>query len=415
MPVKVAIVNDSVPHCYHGGGGVTIYSILRALRDRGMNVRVVALAHSSYNGPSDEAHHIRHLETDLETPVEILSPAQGPKGRRRWPSFQDQFPSLHQRTHMANHLRRIGPDVILGYHWGPLGAIYGISDIPKLGVVGDPVHLPDLFRKDRLRRQDISESWTRRLRELILAKPNLRSRELGMARLLNDCDIAGAFAAHHAEDLRGWGATECRYFRTPTPDPLPPAHLVERGRMHKVMHIGHLKGIATLAGVDLLANGILPILENSLKDGTLELHLVGGFFDQMPRALQEQLTRPAVKVRGQISPPDEEFLSSHVVLVPTPIELGIRVRIITAFSFGSCIVAHTANQLGIPELQDGENCLLGSSGGELAQACLRVLKDSDLRKKLEIGARKTYETKFSLATAGGEIAQSIEELAGMKT
>ena len=35
---------------------------------------------------------------------------------------------------------------------------------------------------------------------------------------------------------------------------------------------------------------------------------------------------------------------------------GIRVRVVTAWSFVRPIVAHRANAAGIPEMQDGENC-----------------------------------------------------------
>ena len=148
-----------------------------------------------------------------------------------------------------------------------------------------------------------------------------------------------------------------------------------------------------------------------MPEGSWEFHLVGGFFDTMPMPLQDRLKQFKVKIRGQISPPDDEFFSSHVVLVPTPIELGIRVRIVTAFSFGSCVVAHVANKRGIPELEDSKNCLLGNSGEELAQACRRALVDTELRHMLEAGARNTYESSFSLAKAGGDIARSLEELA----
>ena len=44
---------------------------------------------------------------------------------------------------------------------------------------------------------------------------NLKVQKSGMVRLLNNCSISGAFAAHHARELSEMGASNCRYFHTP--------------------------------------------------------------------------------------------------------------------------------------------------------------------------------------------------------
>lgn len=178
------------------------------------------------------------------------------------------------------------------------------------------------------------------------------------------------------------------------------------------MHIGHLQGIATLAGVELLANEVLPQLKKSLPPDSFEIHLVGGFFETMPAELQAAMRDPHVRIRGQVTPADEEFLSSNVVLVPTPIDLGIRVRILTAFSFGSCVVAHTSNAKGIPELKDGANALLAADGKGLALACKRIFEDAGLEEEMGRGARATYLSSFSLEAAGGRLCEVMDQLAG---
>lgn len=409
--MKVLFVNDSVPHCFHGGGGVTAYSLVKALTDRGMEVKVIALGSSKNNGIVEEEDHINHLTSELRVKeVDVLKPSEGPSGRRRWPVFSDQFASVRQGAALAKRVEVDPPSAILGYHWAALGAMYHISGIPKIGLVGDPIHLPELFRRELDRRSKKKKSVTRIIREKLFTNWNIKVQENGMVQLLNSCSRAGAFAAHHAEEFNRLGATKCEYFRTPTPDPETISK--RQSSKLKIMHIGHLKGVATLAGIELLADSILPNLEKELGSNGFEIHLVGGFFDQLSDSLKRKLTHKAVKIRGQINPPDEEFLSSHIVLVPTPIELGIRVRIITAFSYGSCIVAHNANCRGIPELEDGNNCLLGNNGLELAAACLRVFQDKKKRQRLECGARETYDRFFSVSVAGGRVANLIEELVG---
>lgn len=72
--------------------------------------------------------------------------------------------------------------------------------------------------------------------------------------------------------------------------------------------------------------------------------------------LSEQLARhPSVRLRGQLNVVKRAFLASDVLLVPTPINLGTRTRVIEGFSYGCCIVAHETNALGISQMIDREN------------------------------------------------------------
>ena len=411
-----AVIADSVPHTYHGGGGVTAYSALRAMLLRGDRVSVLALASSPYNGPKTEADHVRHLE-DLGVSVCILEKEPDrplpPRGIRRYfPAFEEIFPAVRRGPEVKAYLREAGVDGAFLYHWQPIAATLGTRGIPKLGLVGDPIHLPALFRKTIYARYEEDAGLKRRLKESLFDRYRTRVSLKGMERLLRSCDASGAFAAHHAEMFRAMGIPKHGYFRTPTPDPLVDGVRKRPADKSKIMHIGHLRGTATLSGVELIAMEILPRLKAALPLDSFEIHLVGGYFETLPEDLKARLIDPAVKVRGQISPSDEEFLSSHIVLVPTPIELGIRVRIITAFSFGSCIVAHTANRAGIPELESGRNCLLGGDGKSLADHCVALLSDPGRRASLEEGARRTYDDAFSLGTAGAAIAERLAALVG---
>ena len=101
-----------------------------------------------------------------------------------------------------------------------------------------------------------------------------------------------------------------------------------------------------------------------------------------------------------------------MVLVPTPIRLGVRVRILTAFSYGACVVAHSANALGIPELEHGENVLLGRNARELADSVARAIAEPELRRRTSAGARATYERFFAPPAAAGPIERILERIGG---
>jgi len=139
------------------------------------------------------------------------------------------------------------------------------------------------------------------------------------------------------------------------------------------------------------------------------VHVVGG--QEPPAAFREGLRHPAVRLRGQIESPEEEFFAAHVLLAPNPTTTGASARILSGLTFGSCIVAHTDSLIGIPELEHGRNSLLASDGAGHARETVRALRDPELRERLGDEARRLYESAFSPPVAVGRIVQELERLA----
>jgi glycosyltransferase involved in cell wall biosynthesis len=154
---------------------------------------------------------------------------------------------------------------------------------------------------------------------------------------------------------------------------------------------------------------MLPHLERRLGREGFEARIVGGY--DPPPELRTLLEHPAVRLVGFVDDVDAEFRSADVLLVPVSIRLGVRVRVLTGFSHGSCIVTHEANAYGIPELAHGHNALLGSSAAELATQVVRALEEPDLAHRLRHGARETYERFFTPAVAGAALGRTLEEIA----
>jgi glycosyltransferase involved in cell wall biosynthesis len=234
-----------------------------------------------------------------------------------------------------------------------------------------------------------------------------------MVALLNECEGSANFAAHHAASLRRRGASRCEYLRTPVEDRAGGDWLAERERHRakprpRVLLIGHLRGISTLEGLDLFARGMLPRLEARLGEDGFEARIVGAY--EAPRHLTKALARPTVRLLGHVGRVEDEFRAADLVLVPTPIPLGARVRILSAFSFGCPVVAHDSNALGIPELVHEDNVLLGHAPGELADGVLRVLADESLARRLERRGRDTFERYFAPPVAAGEVARRLHAL-----
>jgi glycosyltransferase involved in cell wall biosynthesis len=176
--------------------------------------------------------------------------------------------------------------------------------------------------------------------------------------------------------------------------------------------VGNLLGAATRPGLYVLARDVIPRLEQRFGPDGFEVHIVGKYAP--PDDLSEALNRPSVRVLGYVEDVRPEFYQADVLLVPTPIELGTRTRIIVGASFGCCTVAHAANILGIPEFRHDQDILVGSSGSELADLTLRALEDRPLQRRLGDAARATFEQHFSLRTAGAHLVEAVEQMAAQR-
>ena len=105
---------------------------------------------------------------------------------------------------------------------------------------------------------------------------------------------------------------------------------------------------------------------------------------------------------------------AKLFLVPTPIPLGSRVRIAYAWSVGCSVISHAANAVGLEEMEDGRNALLGFSGLDVAKAILRVREEPGLAGHLEANGRETFERYYSESATVDKIVSRVENLIGTR-
>lgn len=411
------VIGAGLPNPTTGGGALTAYTTTRWLVDQGHDVTVVAAVDPAYADPTgaEARARIAHLEEVGAKVIALASRSaqqlrRSGSLRRAWrPHDEELYPYLRDVDQVREAVGGVKPDAVFVYHFEGLAASRDL-DAPRYAGVGDPTHLPTSYHW-RLHPKRADLETLRRLNNVQAIRRNLPPL---MARLLNECEGQGAFAAHHAEDLRRLGVTACEYLRTPVPDPVGAAWRSHRDRGEAkerptVLLVGHMRGAVTVDGLRIFIREVLPRLESELGETGFEVRIVGGY--DPPPDVDAALRRPSVVRLGHVDGADAEFEAADVLLVPTSIPLGIRVRVITGFSFGSCIVTHSANSLGIPELEHERNALVAGSGAELAEETLRIFRDRDLKRRLEAGARATFERAFAPPVAAAHIERRLAEIA----
>jgi glycosyltransferase involved in cell wall biosynthesis len=291
-----------------------------------------------------------------------------------------------------------------------LAATHGIDSYPRMCVFVDLDHLVAHYRWLDTSRRPIRPYFRATLRRIVHL-----SQWRFMKELLAECQSVVNFAAHHAEWLRTHGFPCALYIPPPTRDSVGPEQSRSKvargpGELPRVLLIGHLGGIATISGMRIFLKQGLPRLESRLGAGTFEVHVVGDYSKHLELA-EDLRQSPSVRLRGYVEDVNPEFLACDVLLVPTPINLGTRTRVIEGFSYGCCIVSHSANALGIPQLVHEQNGLLADDGAGMGDEVARALTDAALRQRLRADARRTFEEIFSLETAGARLAAELAAIA----
>ena len=417
MKLHVATLFAGVPNPWEAGGPLTHWALLSALLGRGHRVVFVALP---WDSPPSEAR-LEVLRSRGAEVVVLPAPSDHSSGgrwqeRRRylrsvfWPGDETLFPTAASAPALARVMRELEPDLVVAHATNAVSASAGLP-LRKLALVSDP---PGLSR--RLRTEwDPQYPW-RLGRDELLYRAGSASfayrADRRFVQLLRRFDSVGVFGAHRAEWARRRGV-KAWYARSPIEDAAGPDWQARRAAAGpntrpRILLIGHLRGISTISGLRVFVDEVLPALERELGPEGFEAHIVGAH--DPPASLRAALEHPAVRLRGPVEPPNDEFLRADVLLVPTPVETGPRVRILTGFSFGCCVVAHEANRLGIPMLEHGVNSLLAGSDG-LARETLAALGDPHLRSQLGAAGRSLYEEQFTPEHAGGRIVRELERLA----
>ena len=417
--MRVVTVFAGVPNPYEAGGMLMHWASINALLDAGHEVTFVSMP---WDQPprEDRVAALRDLGADV---VVLPPPAATGNGVGRWearirygrslvwPDDRALFPALATEGDLERAIADLAPDVLLADGVGAVTAAHRLS-VPKLAFIGDP---PGYSRRERLRWDPMHPRGLNR--DALLYHLGTRTYALRADRrllaMLRGYDSVGIFGAHRAEWARGHGI-HAWYVRSPIVDAVGSSWEARRRELGanakpRILLIGHLKGIATISGLHVFVDDVLPELTEVLGPEGFDVEVVGAH--DPPPALRPALdAHPAVHLRGHVEPPDEEFLRADVVLVSTPIETGPRVRILSAFSYGCCVVAHEANRLGIPQLVHGENVLLADTAG-LARETLRAIADPQLRERLGRRGRELYESEFTPERAGTRIVQELERLA----
>jgi polysaccharide biosynthesis protein PslH len=151
---------------------------------------------------------------------------------------------------------------------------------------------------------------------------------------------------------------------------------------------------------------VLPLVR--AEEPNVTLSIVG-------RAPTPAVTRLAgergVRVTGRVDDVRPYMRDAAVYIVPLRIGGGTRLKIFEAMAMGRAVVSTTVGAEGLP-VTSGEHVMLADRPDTFARAIVTLLRDINLRRRLETAARALVVERYDWSAVAGELEEAFTSFAG---
>ena len=157
----------------------------------------------------------------------------------------------------------------------------------------------------------------------------------------------------------------------------------------RVVFVGSMDWLPNQDGVQDFVAHAWPRIRAAVPEA--EFRIVGRDPTAEVRRLELE---PGVIVEGTVPDIRPHVAAAEVCVVPLRIGGGTRLKIYEAMAMAKAVVSTSVGAEGLP-LQSGEHLVIADGAEAMAAAVVQLLKSSDERRRLGVGARALVEEKFS--------------------
>lgn len=158
---------------------------------------------------------------------------------------------------------------------------------------------------------------------------------------------------------------------------------------HKICFVGNMRTLQNQDAVFFFVNEILPLILKREPDTMF--YIVGA---QPPKAIQ-QLASNNIIVTGFVDDLGETISDACLTVAPVRVASGIQNKVLVAMGYGLPVVLTSLIAQGIPELVNEENAIIRDEAATIAEACLRIMHNPELRQKLSQEGHQTIMDHYS--------------------
>jgi hypothetical protein len=208
-------------------------------------------------------------------------------------------------------------------------------------------------------------------------------------------------------EFKTLGARHAAYLPT-TYEPVSLLARYDDAEPVRVVHLGGMQGTRNQTSVQRfldLAWGP-SCAEHPAAPQLWQVGSMKGASDEILAALQQA----QAVCTGFVPDLGEVLRPGDIHVVPWEWPTGTRTRIPVALNHGQALVSTRAAAVCLPELKDGENCLLAADLPELGQAIGALLNDPARRRQLAAAGRATFLQHYTRPALQPRFQQFLSEL-----
>ena len=161
----------------------------------------------------------------------------------------------------------------------------------------------------------------------------------------------------------------------------------------KIVHVGGLRSSHNEKGIRWFFNECLPFLRNKLDGHEYQIHLIGSYENAAEDILKFK-GEPDLHFRGFVNDLEKELADADFAIVPPGYPTGFRTKIPEAFAYGLPVVTGKYDAYGVGLPENDPRVITTDDPQEYAHACIRLIRDADLRCKMGKIALETWRKDY---------------------
>jgi sugar transferase (PEP-CTERM/EpsH1 system associated) len=171
----------------------------------------------------------------------------------------------------------------------------------------------------------------------------------------------------------------------------------------RIVFTGSMDWEPNIDAVDYFCAQIWPRIRKEFPDAKFQI--VG----RRPAAKVQRLASDSVEVTGTVPSVEEYLDKASVVVVPLRIGGGTRLKIFEAMAMGKALVSTSIGAEGL-DVRSGHDLLLADDPNAFADAVLLLLRDGEIRRRLEKAAVETA-AQYDWSKVAAQFADVLQVVA----
>ncbi|MBN1566184.1 MAG: glycosyltransferase family 4 protein [Anaerolineae bacterium] len=304
-------------------------------------------------------------------------------------------------------LKTVKPDFVWLFHFNhwDLFAPYR-QFYPHAILLGDPEWQTQLIRAQFRHPQ---RSLGRKFLDYLALLQTVRCFKAEEKRVITEAHQYGVVASFSVYDTPGMsqrsGVPAIHNCPLAFPDWGERAEATSQGKPQALM-LGNLNGAQTRTGLRFFFTEVWPHWVNHVDPPRSIVRIVGK--GKLPDYFPHPQDHEKLEWIGFVPSLEDEWNQATAVLVPVPIEQGIRTRIVEAWSKAAPVIAHPSAEAAIPEMKAGVNYLAAIAAEEWIAALRRLESDPAFARTIAQNGRRTYEQFYAVEPGAARFGKLMQ-------